>query len=71
MKVANYLRGLAKIKDGPPAYLRRKAVTTVVIPIAIYGTECWYGGRTKLATHVTGVGNTQIEMRSSVQSWRI
>ena len=42
-----HIRGLARIKDGPPASSLRKAVTTCVLPSVLYGTEAWYAGRTK------------------------
>ncbi|KFZ23235.1 hypothetical protein V502_02286, partial [Pseudogymnoascus sp. VKM F-4520 (FW-2644)] len=48
--VAYHIRGLARIKDGPPAVALRKAVLTCVIPSALYGTEAWYAGRTKQPT---------------------
>jgi ribonuclease HI len=44
-KVANHIRGLARIKDGPPAAVLRKAVVTCVLPSILYGTEAWYAGR--------------------------
>ena len=46
-KVSQHIRGLARIKDGPPASALRKAVTTCVLPSVLYGTEAWYAGRTK------------------------
>jgi hypothetical protein len=48
-KVARHLRSLANTKNGPHAFLLRTAITTVVIPTALYAAECWYEGRTKLA----------------------
>ena len=44
-KVARHLRNLANTKNGPPAHALRKAVTTVVIPTALYAAETWYAGR--------------------------
>jgi hypothetical protein len=38
-RVANHIRSLARIKDGPPAVALRKAVITCVLPSILYGTE--------------------------------
>lgn len=46
-RVAHHIRSLAKTTCGPPASSLRKAVITCVLPSLMYGTECWYGGRTK------------------------
>jgi hypothetical protein len=48
-KVTYHIRGLARTADGPPASALRKAVITCVLLSALYGTEAWYGGRTKPA----------------------
>ena len=53
-RAARHLRNLAKTKNGPPAHALRKAVVTVFLPTALYGAECWYGGRTKPAPQVRG-----------------
>lgn len=45
--VAGHIRGLARTIDGPPASALRKAVITCVLPSILYGSEAWYGGRTK------------------------
>ena len=46
-KVALHIRSLARTTCGPPASSLRKAVITCVLPRLLYGTEAWYGGRTK------------------------
>ena len=46
-RVAQHVRSLAKTTCGPPAASLRKAVISCVLSTALYGTECWYGGRTK------------------------
>jgi ribonuclease HI len=47
--VAAHLRSLARVKHGPPASSLRKAVITCIVPVATYGVEAWYGGRTRMA----------------------
>ena len=51
--VAQHIRGLGRIDNGPPASSLRKAVITCVLPSVLYGTEVWYAGRTKPG-HRTG-----------------
>jgi hypothetical protein len=46
-RVAYHIRGLGRTINGPPASSLRKAVITCVLPSILYGTEAWYGGRTK------------------------
>jgi hypothetical protein len=46
-QVAQHIRNLARTKDGPPASSLRKAVTTCVLSLALYGTEAWYARRTR------------------------
>lgn len=48
-KAAQHLGHLTNTKGGIPAAAVRKAVTTCVLPIALYGAETWYGGLTKPA----------------------
>ena len=38
-KVAYYIRGLARITNGPLASSLRKAVTTCVLPLILYSTK--------------------------------
>ncbi|KAL8391941.1 hypothetical protein RB595_002230 [Gaeumannomyces hyphopodioides] len=45
--VANHLRRLTNSIGGIPAHAVHKAVTTVIIPTALYGAEVWYRGKTK------------------------
>ncbi|KAL8295706.1 hypothetical protein RB600_001261 [Gaeumannomyces tritici] len=47
LSVANHLRRLTHSVGGIPAHSVHKAVTTVVIPTALYGAEVWYKGKTK------------------------
>jgi hypothetical protein len=46
-KVAYHIRSLANTAYGPPASSLRKATIACVYPSLLYGTECWYRGRTK------------------------
>ena len=50
MKVAHHIRGLANTVNGPPASMLRLAYTACIMPMALYGTEAWYGGRVKPPT---------------------
>ncbi|KAL1971403.1 hypothetical protein VTN31DRAFT_2379 [Thermomyces dupontii] len=45
--VARHIKDLARTARGPPATALRKATIACVLPSALYGTEAWYGGRTK------------------------
>jgi len=45
--VARHIKDLARTAHGPPANALRKATISCVLPSALYGTEAWYGGRTK------------------------
>src|SRR6195952_500324 len=45
--VAQHIRNLGRVANGPPASALRKAVVTCVLPSALFGTEAWYAGRTK------------------------
>lgn len=72
--VAHHIRRLGRTKDGPPAQSLRKAVVTCVLPSAMYGSEVWYSGRTritgftrdnlpkmvstKLGEHIKSIGGT-------------
>ena len=60
-KVAAHIRSLAKTTCGPPACSLRKAVITCVLPRLLYGSEAWYGGRTR--THTTVRGTKTISTR--------
>ncbi|RYP45714.1 hypothetical protein DL768_007978 [Monosporascus sp. mg162] len=62
-QVAQHIRGLASTKYGPPASGLRKAVITCVIPTALYGTEAWYGGRTKPARNLSQAGKAAVSAR--------
>ena len=44
-RVASHLRHLANTVCGPPPDAVRKAVTTVVLPTALFGAEAWYCGQ--------------------------
>jgi hypothetical protein len=68
-KVARHLRNLANTKDGPPAHALRKAVTTVVIPTALYAAECWYVGRRRPARGARHAGRS--ETTSARLGWHI
>jgi ribonuclease HI len=46
-RVAYHIRSLARTTYGPPASSLRKATIACVYPSLLYGTECWYRGRTK------------------------
>ncbi|KAF7566119.1 Dimer-Tnp-hAT domain containing protein [Pyrenophora tritici-repentis] len=46
-RVAHHIRSLARTTYGPPASSLRKATIACVYPSLLYGTECWYRGRTK------------------------
>lgn len=48
-RVAQHIRNLARIKNGPPASSLRKAVVACVLSSALCGSEAWYTGRTKPA----------------------
>jgi hypothetical protein len=50
-QVAQHIRNLARTTYGPPASSLRKAVTSCVLSLALYGTEAWYAGRTRLSPH--------------------
>lgn len=43
-RVANHVRGLARVKYGPPAQSLRKAVDAIVVPMLTYAAESWYKG---------------------------
>ena len=43
-RVASHLRHLANTVCGPPPDAVRKAVTTVVLPTALFRAEAWYCG---------------------------
>jgi hypothetical protein len=45
-QVAYHIRSLAKTTYGPPASSLRKATLACIYPSLLYGTECWYKGRT-------------------------
>ena len=60
-KVAAHIRSLAKTTCGPPALSLRKAVITCVLPRLLYGSEAWYGGRTR--THTTVRGTKAVSTR--------
>lgn len=47
MALSRHIRSLANTKYGPPPDALRKAITACVLPMALYGAEAWYGGRTK------------------------
>lgn len=47
IKIANHIKSLGRVSRGPPADALHKAVTTIVIPSLLYGSEVWYKGRTK------------------------
>jgi hypothetical protein len=40
IKVSRFLRGLANTHHRPPAFALRTAITTVMIPTALYAEEC-------------------------------
>ena len=46
-QVAFHIRSLARTTYGPPASSLRKATIACIYPSLLYGTECWYRGRTK------------------------
>jgi hypothetical protein len=46
-KVAYHIRSLARTTYGPPASSLRKATIACVYPSLLYGSKCWYRGRTK------------------------
>ena len=46
-KVAYHIRSLARTTYGLPASSLRKATIACVYPSLLYGSECWYRGRTK------------------------
>ncbi|KDN66318.1 hypothetical protein CSUB01_12327 [Colletotrichum sublineola] len=46
-KTAGHLRGLNRVLRGAPPLAMRKAVHTIVIPRALYGSEVWYPGMTR------------------------
>ncbi|KDN63501.1 hypothetical protein CSUB01_12226 [Colletotrichum sublineola] len=43
-KTAGHIRGLNKVLRGAPPLSMRRAVHTIVIPRALYGSEVWYPG---------------------------
>ena len=53
-KLVFHIHGLARTVDGPLASSLRKAVITCVLPSLLYGSEVWYGGRTKPPRHTRG-----------------
>src|SRR5438045_4383605 len=63
-KVAYHIRGLARIKNSPPASSLRKAVTTCVLPSVLYGTEAWYAGRTKPPRQYRTVREEEVRARN-------
>jgi hypothetical protein len=46
-QVAFHIRSLARTTYVPPASSLRKATIACIYPSLLYGTECWYRGRTK------------------------
>lgn len=47
LATANHIRGLSRVHKGaPPAYIH-KAITTVVLPKLLYGSEIWWPGPTR------------------------
>lgn len=46
-KIAYHIRSLARTTYGPPASSLRKATIACVYPSLLYGSECWYRGRSK------------------------
>lgn len=51
MKVSKALSSLGNTCRGVPPYLLRKAAVACVLPIAYYGAETWWPGRTRPGTH--------------------
>ena len=45
-QVAGHIKSLAATNRGPPADSLYKAVRTVLLLVALYGSEAWYKGRT-------------------------
>jgi hypothetical protein len=50
-QVAQHIRNLARTTCGPLASSLRKAVTSCVLSLALYGTEAWYARRTRPSPH--------------------
>jgi hypothetical protein len=70
MKAARFMRSLANTRHGPPAFALRTAVTTVIIPTALYAAECWYGGRLQPCRGSVRAGRDN-EMVSARIGWHI
>ena len=62
-RVAHHIRSLGRTAHGPPASSLRKAVITCTLPSLLYGSEVWYGGRTRL--------NVQEKQTSAKVGWHI
>lgn len=45
--VSKHIKGLNKVHSGIPPHAARKAVATIVIPKALYGSEIWWPGQTR------------------------
>jgi hypothetical protein len=63
VKVAYHIRSLANTAYGPPASSLRKATIACVYPSLLYGTECWYRGRTKPPRTVKPSGPAEVSAR--------
>ena len=57
-RVAYHIRSLARTIYGTLASSLRKATIACVYPSLLYGTECWYRGRTK-PPHLLKLGRLQ------------
>ena len=67
-KVAYHIRSLARTTYGPPASSLRKATIACVYPSLLYGSECWYRGRTKRPTALKPGGPQEV---SAYIEWHV
>ena len=56
-RVAGHLRSLGNTKYGPPPHALRRAVKACVMPVALYGAEAWWPGKTRQTAQ--GQANTK------------